>query len=665
MLPTFLRWFQAPTSLTLKTRLAKYKSCDHHDSLTRMRKSNFTSRIVAWLKTVPMQDPVDRQMASLLRVILLGFMTIILLAALINLLLPADYIELQKIFLPTFIFLLIIGIPLFLLRRGFFHGSVFVLIGLLLAIESFAVLTSNLRAIAETLTFYTVAILLAGLLVSRKALILTFAISAGSVLLSVFFEQDPALKLDRMIIAGNFILLNGLMSLFLDHFGATLHTALKAGLERENELNNEISVRNEAEAALQQFTERLEILHEIDRSLLSTHSLPDIAKGALTRVRQLIFCPRASVTLFDLNNHHAWFLAADFDGIGMIPDTPISLEEYGLNVIEVLKQNKPWFTDDMLKDPQVTELDKKLADQNGIHVWLSLPLLYQGQLIGALNLGRGPGQRFTQEDAEIALDIANQLAIALQQTRLYNALQDQLAEREKLIAQLEASNAELERFTYTVSHDLKNPLVTIKGFLGMLDKDLRENRQDKIQDDFKRIAGAADKMDALLSELLALSRIGRIANPPEQVDLAALTQEALETLDARLHSSHVTVNVSPDLPLVYGDRIRLREVLENLIDNAAKYMGNQTNPIIEIGVRQQERDPIIIIKDNGMGIEAMYHNRIFSLFEKLNPALEGTGIGLALVKRIVEVHGGRVWVESEGLGKGSTFCFTLPAKIKD
>lgn len=630
-----------------------------------MRKSTFTSRIVAWLKTLPMRDPVDRQMAALLQVILLGFMTIMILAALVNLLLPAHNIAPQRIFTQTLISLLIIGIPLLLLRGGFFRGSVFVIIGLLLAIESFAVLTSNLRDIAETLTFYTFAILLAGLLVSRKALILTFAISAGSLLLSVFFEQDPTLKLDRMIIAGNFILLNGLMSLFLDRFGATLHTALKAALERENELNNEISVRNEAEAALQQFTERLEILHEIDRSLLSAHSLHDIAKGALTRVRQLIFCPRASVTLFDLNNYQAWFLAADFDGIGMIPDTPISLEEYGLNVIEVLKQNKPWFTDDMLKDPQVTELDKKLADQNGIHVWLSLPLLYQGQLIGALNLGRGLGQRFTQEDAEIAHDIANQLAIALQQTRLYNALQDQLAEREKLIAQLEASNAELERFTYTVSHDLKNPLVTIKGFLGMLDKDIKDNRQDKIQDDFKRIAGAADKMEVLLSELLELSRIGRIANPPEQVDLATLTREALETLNARLHSNHVTVNVAPDLPVVYGDRIRLREVLENLIDNAAKYMGSQPNPIIEIGVRDQEMNQIILVKDNGMGIEAMYHNRIFSLFEKLNPALEGTGIGLALVKRIVEVHGGRVWVESDGLGKGSTFCFTLPAIIKD
>jgi signal transduction histidine kinase len=625
-----------------------------------MRKANVTSHIDTWLKSIPIQDPVDRQMAALLQVILLGFMTIFLLAGLVNLLLPGRTVPSQTIIIQIFIALLTIGIPLFLLRLGAFRISVFVIIALLLIIEAYAILAADLRSVAETLTFFTFAILLAGLLMGQRTLVFTFAVSTGAILLSILREQDTALRLDQITIAGNFILLNGLMSLVLGRFGITLRMALQAALERETELKNEIRVRRQTEATLQQFAKRLEILHGIDRSLLSAESVHDIAKGALTRVRQLIPCPRASVTLFDLEKNEASFLAADFDGMDPIPHTPIPLEEYGLNVLEELQQNKPWFTDDILKDPQATELDKKLVNQYGIHAWLSLPLLYRGQLIGALNLGRGAGQRFTHSDAEIAHDIANQLAVALQQTRLYNALQEQLAEHEKLISQLETSNAELERFTYTVSHDLRNPLVTIKGFLGMLEKDLRENRPDRIQDDFRRIAGAADKMDVLLSELLELSRIGRIVNPPEEVDLSALTQEALETLDARLRSSRVTMSISPELPCVYGDRIRLREVLENLIDNAAKYMGSQPNPIIEIGMRSQGESPIFFVKDNGMGIEASYHDRIFSLFEKLNPTLEGSGIGLALVKRIVEMHGGQIWVESEGLGKGSTFCFTIP-----
>jgi signal transduction histidine kinase len=286
-------------------------------------------------------------------------------------------------------------------------------------------------------------------------------------------------------------------------------------------------------------------------------------------------------------------------------------------------------------------------------------------LIGALNLGRGVGQSFSQEDAEIAQDVADQLAIALQQTNLYNALQMELAERKKLISQLERNNAELERFTYTVSHDLRNPLVTIKGFLGMLRKDMQDKRQDRVESDIERIANAADKMHNLLTDLLELSRIGRIQNPPEEVDLNQVINEAVESLDARLRSKNVTVNSSLDLPTVYGDRVRLREVFENLIDNAAKYTGDQPHPMIEIGARENENETILFVKDNGMGIDRQFQTRIFGLFDKLNPTSEGTGIGLAIIKRIIETNGGKIWVESEGLGKGSTFCFTLPDGRKD
>jgi signal transduction histidine kinase len=232
-------------------------------------------------------------------------------------------------------------------------------------------------------------------------------------------------------------------------------------------------------------------------------------------------------------------------------------------------------------------------------------------------------------------------------------------ERETYIGELSKQNAELERFAYTVSHDLRNPLVTIKGFLGMLEQDMKEKNLEKIPDDFQRISGAADKMNALLAELLEFSRVGRLLNPPEEIDLAGLVGEAVELLDARLRSKNVVVVSSPDLPPVYGDRTRLREVIENLIDNAAKYTSDQVSPRIEIGIRGGT-EPVFFVKDNGMGIEPEYQEKIFGLFNKLDPTSEGTGVGLALVKRIIEFHGGRIWVESEGPGRGSTFCFTIP-----
>ena len=237
------------------------------------------------------------------------------------------------------------------------------------------------------------------------------------------------------------------------------------------------------------------------------------------------------------------------------------------------------------------------------------------------------------------------------------------AERQTLIANLEAINAEIERFTYTAFHDLRSPLITIKAFLGMLKSDLQANRPKEVQQDIRRIEGAADKMDELLSDLLELSRIGRIVQPPEEVDLRQLTQEALQPLEGLLQSKDITVRISADLPAVYGDRTRLRQVLGHLIENAAKYTNGQPEPRIEGGTKIHAGQTIIFVRDNGQGIDPRYHKRKTNVFEQLDPGLEGTGIGLALIKRIIEVHGGNIWVESEGDGQGSTFYFTIPDRL--
>jgi PAS domain S-box-containing protein len=233
-------------------------------------------------------------------------------------------------------------------------------------------------------------------------------------------------------------------------------------------------------------------------------------------------------------------------------------------------------------------------------------------------------------------------------------------EREKLISELEAKNAELERFTYTVSHDLKSPLITIKGFLGMLEKDTAKGDTERMKDDIGRISDAADKMNALLQELLELSRIGRMINPPEEVPFGDLVREAMETLAGRLAERNIQVDIAPDLPMIYGDALRILEVLENLIDNAVKFMGDEANPLIEIGAREDDGETVFFVRDNGVGIDPKYHDKIFGLFDKLDPKSEGTGVGMAIVKRIIEVHGGLIWIESDGAGTGSTFCFNIP-----
>jgi len=248
---------------------------------------------------------------------------------------------------------------------------------------------------------------------------------------------------------------------------------------------------------------------------------------------------------------------------------------------------------------------------------------------------------------------------------IYGAVQDITerkkveAEREALIRELEAKNAELERFAYTVSHDLKSPLITIRGFLSFVEQDAAAGNLERVRADLGRIRDAVDKMQRLLSELLELSRIGRVVNPPQTLAFAALAQEAVALVGGRLRERGVSVSVADDLPAVWGDRARLVEVLQNLVDNAAKFMGGQKQPKVEIGVREQGGEKVFFVRDNGIGIDERFRDRVFGLFEKLDPDSEGSGVGLALIKRIVDQHKGRVWIESDGPGRGTTICFTL------
>ena len=225
--------------------------------------------------------------------------------------------------------------------------------------------------------------------------------------------------------------------------------------------------------------------------------------------------------------------------------------------------------------------------------------------------------------------------------------------------ELVRANAEVTRFVYTVSHDLKSPLVTIKTFLGYLEKDLASNDTERMAKDMAYAHTAADKMSGLLDELLELSRVGRKVAPFAEVPLQAIVKEAMDLVAGRIAQRGVSVEVTAGPILLFGDRRRLMEVYQNLLDNAAKFMGDQPTPRVEIGAEVTDDETVLFVRDNGLGIDPRHKARLFGLFEKLNPHTEGHGMGLAMVRRIVEMHGGKIWVESDGVGKGATFRFTL------
>lgn len=234
-------------------------------------------------------------------------------------------------------------------------------------------------------------------------------------------------------------------------------------------------------------------------------------------------------------------------------------------------------------------------------------------------------------------------------------------ERERLIGELTRQNDELEQFTYAVSHDLKSPLLTIASYAASLPEDLALGDTDEALRRIQRIDDAVERMQALLDGLLEFSRAGRSLQEKAPVQVADLIDQSLRMLDASVKRRGVEVHIGEDLPTVMGDAVRLRQVFQNLIENAIQFMGDREDPRIEIGVRPHERMPVITVCDNGKGIEPRMQERIFQIFVTGRPRGQGTGVGLALARRIAEQHGGSLWVESEGKGKGATFCAALPA----
>ena len=418
---------------------------------------------------------------------------------------------------------------------------------------------------------------------------------------------------------------------------------LKNELIERQRLINELEIKN-AES---------ETLRETTEIITSTLNISEAVRQILQQLQRVVHYDSASVWLFKGNVAHQ--IGADG-----LPKEATSVKQHFISKDEpdypLWAEGNPYI---ILSDIQEKYEKFRTPPLNYIHSWLAIPLKVRGKFTGFISLdGKEVGQ-FSDHDAQLALNYANQVSIALENARLFSDLQIELNERKKLIHELENKNSELERFTYTVSHDLKSPLVTIDGFLRYIERDIETGNIERFKTDMDRVKEAVKKMQRLLMELLELSRIGRMMNESVAISFGELVHEAVEAVHGRLDAKKVKIIIQSDLPNVLGDHPRLVEMLQNLIDNASKYMGDQAEPVIEIGTRgMEEGKSIFFVKDNGIGIAPEHHNRIFELFNKLDATSEGTGVGLALVRRIIEVHGGRIWVESE-IGKGSTFLFTL------
>jgi signal transduction histidine kinase len=249
--------------------------------------------------------------------------------------------------------------------------------------------------------------------------------------------------------------------------------------------------------------------------------------------------------------------------------------------------------------------------------------------------------------------------------RTETALKENEKKLETALAELADKNTELETFVYTVSHDLKTPIVTIEGFIGALREDFGDRIDENAEKYLNYMSDASRNMELLINDLLYLSRIGRLPERKTQFSFDDLMEKVLNTLRHQIDDSGVTLNVEKGLPLVYGEMERLCQVMENLLSNAVKYIGKENpSPRIDVGTMDRNGQKVFFVRDNGIGIEKKYHQKIFEIFQRLPAAkksAEGTGVGMTIVKRIIEHHGGDIWLDSAP-GKGTAFFFTLKGK---
>jgi signal transduction histidine kinase len=331
-----------------------------------------------------------------------------------------------------------------------------------------------------------------------------------------------------------------------------------------------------------------------------------------------------------------------------IPNSPT---EYDLDKAgiwgEVVRQRKPLLVNDFVAPNPL----KRGYPEGHVHLtsFLSIPIIDQGRIVAVAGVANSASE---YDDTDVV------------QLSLLMAAVWKVSERRRSEGALKQRNAEMERFTYAISHDLKSPLVTVSAFLGYLEADIANADQERIDRDMGYLRAAVERMALLLGELLELLRVGWVVSNPLWVDVQDLVQEALQLVAGPISERGVRVTASVKRIMLFCDRSRLVEVFQNLVENAVKYMGEQADPCIHIGAEDVAGETIFFVRDNGMGIDLRYRENIFGLFNKLDAQSDGSGLGLALVKRIVEMYGGKIWVESEGAGYGSCFRLTLPRALE-
>jgi PAS domain S-box-containing protein len=422
----------------------------------------------------------------------------------------------------------------------------------------------------------------------------------------------------------------------------------------------DITERKSAEDELALYARRLTIVNLLDRVVTSGLDIEQVYDRFVENLRELAPIDRTSVVLLDESREH-WTVAMMWSGNELIIGKGEWRDVKGSAIEWLVNQKLPLVEGEIGEKGDWTESEPLLRE--GIRSRVLLPLITMGEVTGVLDLASRKPAAYGEKDLDILMHLSDQFSLALQNSRLYNLVKKQSSDLEVKVeertAQLLAANKELEAFSYSVSHDLRAPLRAVDGFSRILQEEHNAELSPDAQHYLDLVRSNAVQMSKLIDDLLTFSRTSRQPLAKRLVNPAKVVEQVLEELHGELQGRNVEVIVG-DLPHCQADPAMLERIFFNLLSNAVKFTRKREVAHIDIGSINNEGKTAYFVKDNGVGFDMNYSDKLFGVFSRLHSEsdYEGTGVGLALVARIVHRHGGSVWAEAE-VDKGATFYFTL------
>lgn len=428
--------------------------------------------------------------------------------------------------------------------------------------------------------------------------------------------------------------------------------------------------------------EQLAALNEIGRSISTLRELNVILESVYPLLQRVLQLDAFYIALYNPEDQTISYPIVIDDGkkwseksFRLTPDRPVTKtiltgEPY---LINRSREEIAWRQANLDSQNMLGETSKVSASL------MIAPLQFAGKVLGVISTQSYKLDAYASDDLDLLMGVGTQVAIAIENARLYAALQKELAERKRTeaevrdlntdleahvrqrTAELEAANKELASFTYTVSHDLRAPIRGINGLTHIIIEDFEQELPAGVIAHIGRIQASARQMGQLIDELLAFTHLGRQPIRRTMIDMEALCRFVIkESMSKETREISFTVH---QIPPAYGDLTLIRQALTNLVDNAIKFTVGKTSPQVEIGCLERGEEAAYYIRDNGVGFDMAYAGKLFGVFERLHrqDEFEGIGVGLAIVKRIINKHGGRVWTEAK-VNEGATFFFTLPNK---